>query len=181
VAWSLDGRRLAPRHSTARPESATPKRLLRRREADKTFRCAASIKWPGGEFGGDHCEPMPWIEIYADFIVAASEIHDEGVPGTDHPCRAVSDGASYLDVHPRTVIQILRHARAAGWRLSRWQSFNAGVWSTSTPSSGSMARAYQPPQISIDATRLADAIHQAAAHVRLTVKTPTTRPGAALR
>ncbi len=31
---------------------------------------------------------------------------------------------------------------------------------------------YQPPQISIDATELAEAIHQAAAHVRLTVEMP---------
>ncbi len=31
---------------------------------------------------------------------------------------------------------------------------------------------YQPPQISVDAAGLADAIRQAAAHVRLTVKTP---------
>ena len=32
--------------------------------------------------------------------------------------------------------------------------------------------AYQPPQVSIDATGLADAIRQAAVHVRLTVETP---------
>jgi hypothetical protein len=38
------------------------------------------------EFGEDRCELMPWIDIHPEFVVAASEVLDERVSGTDHPC-----------------------------------------------------------------------------------------------
>jgi hypothetical protein len=41
-----------------------------------------------GEFGEDRCEPMPSIDIPAEFVVTATKILHERVPGTDHPCRA---------------------------------------------------------------------------------------------
>jgi hypothetical protein len=41
-----------------------------------------------GEFGKDRCEPRPSVDIYAEFVVAATEVLDERVPGTDHPCGA---------------------------------------------------------------------------------------------
>ncbi len=33
---------------------------------------------------------MPWVDIQAEFVVAATEILNECVPGADHPCRAES-------------------------------------------------------------------------------------------
>jgi hypothetical protein len=50
------------------------------------------------QFGEDRCEPMPWVEIYAEFVVAASEILDERVSGTDRPCRAESFQTAHLPV-----------------------------------------------------------------------------------
>jgi hypothetical protein len=49
-----------------------------------------------GEFGEDRCELMPWVDIRTEFVVATTEVLDERVPGTDHPCRcaAVSGRAS---------------------------------------------------------------------------------------
>jgi hypothetical protein len=32
-----------------------------------------------GEFGEDRCEPMPWIDIHAELVVAASEVRDDTV------------------------------------------------------------------------------------------------------
>jgi hypothetical protein len=37
-----------------------------------------------GEFSEDRWEPMLWIDIQAEFIVAAAEVLDECVPGTDY-------------------------------------------------------------------------------------------------
>ena len=37
-----------------------------------------------GEFGEDHRKPIPEVDIGIDFVVAASEILDEGVPCADH-------------------------------------------------------------------------------------------------
>ena len=59
--------------------------LLRRREADEISVVLGSIRWRG-EFGEGRREPMSWISIHAEFIVAAAEILDERVPATDHPC-----------------------------------------------------------------------------------------------
>jgi hypothetical protein len=39
-----------------------------------------------GEFGEGRREPMPLVEIYAEFVVATTEVLDERVPGTAHPC-----------------------------------------------------------------------------------------------
>jgi hypothetical protein len=39
-----------------------------------------------GEFGEDRCEPMPSIRLPAEFVVAATKVLHERVPGTDHPC-----------------------------------------------------------------------------------------------
>jgi hypothetical protein len=33
-----------------------------------------------GEFGEDRCESMPWVDIHAEFVVAAVEVLDESVP-----------------------------------------------------------------------------------------------------
>lgn len=41
-----------------------------------------------GEFCEDRYEPMLSVNIHAEFIVAATEVLDESVPGTDHPCGA---------------------------------------------------------------------------------------------
>jgi hypothetical protein len=38
---------------------------------------------------------MPAVDIQAQFIVAATEVMDERVPGTDHPCRAESFQAAH--------------------------------------------------------------------------------------
>jgi hypothetical protein len=37
-----------------------------------------------GEFGESGGEPMPWVDIQTEFVVAAAEILGECVPGTDH-------------------------------------------------------------------------------------------------
>jgi hypothetical protein len=39
-----------------------------------------------GEFWEDYGELIPWVVIHAVFVVASSEVLDERVPGTDHPC-----------------------------------------------------------------------------------------------
>ena len=39
-----------------------------------------------GEFGEDCCESMPWVGVHAEFVVAASEVLEERVSGTDHLC-----------------------------------------------------------------------------------------------
>jgi hypothetical protein len=36
-----------------------------------------------GEFGEDRCEPMPLVDIHAEFIVAATQVLHECVPGAD--------------------------------------------------------------------------------------------------
>jgi hypothetical protein len=41
-----------------------------------------------GEFGEGRCDPMPLVAIHAEFVVAATEILRERVPGTDRPRRA---------------------------------------------------------------------------------------------
>jgi hypothetical protein len=40
------------------------------------------------EFGEDHCELRPLVDIQSEFVVAATEVLHKRVPGTDHPCRA---------------------------------------------------------------------------------------------
>jgi hypothetical protein len=63
--------------------------LMRRRNADKLP--AVLLRSDGaGAFGEDRCELMPWVNIYAEFIVAVTEVLHERVSGTDHPCRAES-------------------------------------------------------------------------------------------
>src|SRR5947209_3168984 len=41
-----------------------------------------------GEFGEGRREPMLWVEFYAEFVVAAADVLDECVSGTDHAGRA---------------------------------------------------------------------------------------------
>ena len=41
-----------------------------------------------GEFGEDRGEPMSWIDIKAEFVVAAAEVLDERMPCIDHSGRA---------------------------------------------------------------------------------------------
>jgi hypothetical protein len=41
-----------------------------------------------GEFGEGRREPMPWVELHAEFVVAAAEVLNECVSGTDHAGRA---------------------------------------------------------------------------------------------
>jgi hypothetical protein len=41
-----------------------------------------------GEFGEGCREPIPRVNIDSEFVVAAAEVLDECVPGTDHPRRA---------------------------------------------------------------------------------------------
>jgi hypothetical protein len=43
-----------------------------------------------GEFGEGAREPMLWILIHAEFVVATSKVLDEGVSGADHLGRARS-------------------------------------------------------------------------------------------
>jgi hypothetical protein len=38
-----------------------------------------------GEFGEGGREPMLWVLIHAELVVATSEVLDEGVSGVDHP------------------------------------------------------------------------------------------------
>jgi hypothetical protein len=40
----------------------------------------------GGEFGEDCYEPMPLVDIYAEFIVATTQVLHERVPGANYPC-----------------------------------------------------------------------------------------------
>ena len=49
--------------------------------------CRALIRWRG-EFGEGCRESMPGVDIDAEFVVAAADVLDEGVPGTDDPGRA---------------------------------------------------------------------------------------------
>ncbi len=37
-----------------------------------------------GEFDEDCCELMPWVDVHAEFVVAASELLHERVSGTDY-------------------------------------------------------------------------------------------------
>jgi hypothetical protein len=39
-----------------------------------------------GEFSEGRGESMPWFDIDTEFVVAAAEVLDEGVPGADHSC-----------------------------------------------------------------------------------------------
>ena len=41
-----------------------------------------------GEFGEGGREPMLWVLIHAELVVATSEVLDEGVSGADHSGRA---------------------------------------------------------------------------------------------
>jgi len=43
-----------------------------------------------GKFREGGREPMLWVLLHAEFIVATSEVLDEGVSGADHPGRAQS-------------------------------------------------------------------------------------------
>ena len=61
--------------------------LLRRREADE-FSAVMLPSDGAGEFGEDHCELRPLVDIQSEFVVAAAEVLHKRVPGTDHPCRA---------------------------------------------------------------------------------------------
>jgi hypothetical protein len=48
-----------------------------------------------GEFGEDCCELMLLADIHAEFLMAATKVLDERMPGTDHPCRAESFQAAH--------------------------------------------------------------------------------------
>jgi hypothetical protein len=61
--------------------------LLRRREADE-FSAVLPRSDGAREFGEDHCELRPLVDIQSEFVVAATEVLHKRVPGTDHPCRA---------------------------------------------------------------------------------------------
>jgi hypothetical protein len=41
-----------------------------------------------GEFGECRCNPVPGIDVDAEFVVAAAQVLDEAVSGADHPGRA---------------------------------------------------------------------------------------------
>jgi hypothetical protein len=47
-----------------------------------------SLSESTGQFGEGREEPMPWAGIDTEFVMAAAEVLDERVPGTDHPYRA---------------------------------------------------------------------------------------------
>ena len=79
--------------SSSRP---LPGGLLRRWEADEGS--AVLPRSDGaGEFGEDRCEPMPSVNIDAEFVVAAADVLDERVPGTDHLSAAEGPVASVED------------------------------------------------------------------------------------
>jgi hypothetical protein len=61
--------------------------LLRRRDADK-FPAVLLRSDGAGAFGEERWEPMSLVNIYAEFIVAATEVLHERVSGTDHPGQA---------------------------------------------------------------------------------------------
>jgi hypothetical protein len=48
-----------------------------------------------GEFAEDRRKPMPGLDIHAQFVVAATEVLNECVPGTDHSCQAKSLQATH--------------------------------------------------------------------------------------
>jgi hypothetical protein len=48
-----------------------------------------------GELGKGRWEPLLWVEFHAEFVVAAAEVLDEGVSGTDHAGRAESFEATH--------------------------------------------------------------------------------------
>ncbi len=48
-----------------------------------------------GEFGEGGREPMLWVLLHAEFVVATSEVLDEGVASADHPSQAQSFKATH--------------------------------------------------------------------------------------
>ena len=87
--FGLDGRRRLSALNL--PEGG----LLRRRKQPRFPMCCFD-QMAMGEFGEDRWELMSWVDIDAEFVVAAAEVLDERVPGTDHSgrARAVSVRAS---------------------------------------------------------------------------------------
>jgi hypothetical protein len=58
------------------------------RSAERSLEHRSARSDGAGEFGEGRREPMPPVDIRAEFVVAATEVLHESVPGTDHPCRA---------------------------------------------------------------------------------------------
>ena len=40
-----------------------------------------------GEFGERRREPVPWVDLDAEFVVAVADVLDEGMSGADHAGR----------------------------------------------------------------------------------------------
>ena len=53
--------------------------LLHRPGADEFFQCAASING-ADEFGEDGREPVLWVDVHAEFVVAASQVLTNACP-----------------------------------------------------------------------------------------------------
>ena len=70
----------APRHRRM------PLKGLLRRRGSRRDSGVCYLGQMAGEFGEDRREPMPWVDIPAEFVVPASEVLDKRVSGTDHPC-----------------------------------------------------------------------------------------------
>jgi len=56
--------------------------LLRRRDADEIFRCATSIKC-AGEFSEGRREPIPSVDVQAEFVVAGQTFWTKACPETN--------------------------------------------------------------------------------------------------
>ena len=68
--------------------------LLRCCMVGRVKRCGARLD--GKDKFGEGCqEPMPWIYIQAEYVVAAAEILDERVASSDHSCRTESFEAAH--------------------------------------------------------------------------------------
>jgi hypothetical protein len=70
---------------------------------------------------------MPSVDIPAEFVVAAAEVLDEGVPGTDHSCRAGSFQAAH---RPQQGLQALMSGDVLGRSvhlLAADQAFQRGL------------------------------------------------------
>jgi hypothetical protein len=77
-----------------------------------------------GEFGEGRWEPMLWVEFHAEFVVAAADVLDECVSGTDHAGRAEPFEATHRPEPGRElsmigldqVIRVLLQDMARGWQ-----------------------------------------------------------------
>ena len=56
-------------------------------EGRRTYRRIGPYSDRKGKFGKDGRKPIPWVDIDAEFVVAAAKILDEGMPGADHSRR----------------------------------------------------------------------------------------------